>query len=310
MSSIKVRAIGYMIFSSACWGFATVMSKAGLQYIPPLHLLAIQLASSITFLWITVLIINQHPSLSWKTIRYGITGVLEPGLAYTFAMLGLALTTASNASLISTTEPIIIILISWLLLREQLNRLFLFFTGLSFTGVILIILADVNAFQVNNSSWLGDILIFIGTVCASIYVVLSHKIIGNNDNNLSPLSLATIQQTAGFILISIIWFTKILGSEVMNYSLLNPSIWILAIASGIIQYALAFWFYLMALKEVSASTAALFLTLIPVFGISAAYLFLSEKLTILEWLGAILILTSVLSVSFIQQQSKGQSVEE
>ena len=309
INSIKGRAMGYMILSSACWGFATVMSKRGLQYIPPLHLLAIQLASSITFLWIIMLIVNQYPSLSWKTIKYGITGVLEPGLAYTFAMMGLALTTASSASLISTTEPIIIILISWLLLREQITRLFLFFTGLSFAGVILIVLEDVNIFQVNHSSWLGDILIFIGTLCASFYVVLSHKIIENN-NNLSPLSLATIQQTAGFILITIILFTRILGSELMNYSSLNLGIWVLAIISGIIQYALAFWFYLMALKEVTASTAALFLTLVPVFGISAAYWFLGEKLTILEWLGAILILTSVLSISLIQYQNESKSVEQ
>jgi drug/metabolite transporter (DMT)-like permease len=304
----KGRAIGFMILSSACWGFATVMSKAGLEHIPPLHLLAIQLAASIAFLWIAVLIINRHPSLNWKTIRYSLTGILEPGLAYTFGMLGLALTTASNASLISTTEPVFIILISWLFLRERITKHLFFLTALAFTGVILIVLVDITLIKDSKFSFMGDILILLGTFCASLYVILSHKIVGNNDK-ISALSLAAVQQTAGFISTTLIWFTGILGNEVMDFSSLNPDIWILAIASGIVQYALAFWLYLIALKDVSASTAALFLTLIPVFALGGAYLFLNEKLAILQWLGAILIVTSVSSISLMQQQSEGQTIE-
>ncbi|ANK72926.1 MULTISPECIES: EamA family transporter [Ensifer] len=41
----------------------------------------------------------------------------------------------------------------------------------------------------------------------------------------------------------------------------------LALISGIVQYALAFWLYLIGLKRLPVSTAALFLTLTPVFGI-------------------------------------------
>jgi len=304
----KARAIGFMILSSACWGFATVMSKAGLEYIPPLHLLVIQLAASITFLWIAVLIINRHPSLNWKTIRYSFTGILEPGLAYTFGLLGLTLTTASNASIISSTEPVFIIFISWLFLRERITKHLLLFTVLAFTGVILIVLVDITVIKDSKFSFIGDMLILLGTFCAAIYVILSHKIIGNN-KNVSPLSLAAVQQTAGFISTTLIWFTGILSHEVMDFSSLNLEIWILAIASGIIQYALAFWFYLIALKDVSASTAGLFLTLIPVFALGAAYLFLNENLVILQWLGAILILTSVSSISLIQQQSESQTIE-
>lgn len=304
----KAKAIGFMILSSACWGFATVMSKAGLQYIPPLHLLVIQLAASITFLWIAVLVINRHPSLNWRTIKYSFTGILEPGLAYTFGLLGLTLTTASNASIISSTEPVFIIVISWLFWREKITKSLFVFTALAFIGVILLVLVDANFVKDSKFSFFGDMLVLLGTFCASLYVILSHKIIGNN-NILSPLSLAAVQQTTGFISATLIWFTGILSNEVIDFSSLNPNIWILAIASGIIQYALAFWFYLIALKDVSASTAGLFLTLIPVFALGGAYLFLNEKLVILQWLGAILILTSVSSISLKQQHSEDQTIE-
>jgi drug/metabolite transporter (DMT)-like permease len=297
---VKGRAVGAMILSSACWGLATVMSKAALGSVPPLHLLAIQLASSITFLWAIALLIKRYPAWKWQTFRYSLTGILEPGFAYIFGMLGLVITTASNASLIGTTEPILIIAISWIFLREKVTKLFLLFTGFALAGVILIISQDLNLLKVDYQSLLGDFLIFVGTFCAALYVVVSHQIV-ESDRSLSPLSLAAIQQTGGFILVTLVWWTGILGREVMNLSALNISVWILAIASGIVQYALAFWFYLIALREITAGTAALFLTLIPVFGVGGAYLFLHEQLTLWQWLGAILIVTAVSSITWQQK---------
>jgi drug/metabolite transporter (DMT)-like permease len=47
-------------------------------------------------------------------------------------------------------------------------------------------------------------------------------------------------------------------------------IWLWAIASGIVYYGLAFWFYITALKQTSATLAGLFLNLIPVFGVRGA----------------------------------------
>ncbi|WP_071590847.1 DMT family transporter [Synechococcus sp. PCC 7336] len=302
MDLTKWRAKGFMILSAACWGGSTVMSKAALEYIPPLHLLIIQLAASITLLWMTTLIVNQRLFLNWAAIKYSLTGFLEPGLAYIFGMLGLVLTTATKASLLGTTEPIIVVIISWLFLREKITRSLLYSAGLAFTGVILIIGLDAEIINYNNSALVGDILIFIGTFCAALYVIFSHRIVGN----FSPVTLAAVQQTAGFILVTFVWYTGILGDEVLDFSSLDLGIWFLAIFSGIVQYALAFWFYLIALKTITVSSAALFLNLIPVFGVGAAYLFLNEKLTILQWLGAIIVLIAVANISMIQRQREVQ----
>ncbi len=66
-----------------------------------------------------------------------------------------------------------------------------------------------------------------------------------------------------------------------------------AAASGVLYYAAAFWFYLRGLSCVRASVAGGFLNLIPVFGIAPAYVFLGERLTAIQWFGAILIVLSV-----------------
>lgn len=72
-------------------------------------------------------------------------------------------------------------------------------------------------------------------------------------------------------------------------------------AGGLVYYALAFWLYLIGLKRVPASLAALFLNLIPIFGVSAAYLFLGEGLTIAQWSGALLILVAVAALLRLQR---------
>ena len=296
------KAIVYTVISAACWGLTIAMNKLALNYIPPLHLLVIQLASSITFLWIAAYFFNSYSLLNWQTIKYSITGILEPGLAYMFSALGLVMTTASNASLINATEPIIIILMSYVFLKEKFNKNLLLLTLVTLIGMLLTLSKDLILLKSNEYNFLGDILIFGGEICASIYNIVSHNIVKKNQN-IYPLVLVAVQQTVGFICITLVWHIGILGHQVANLSTVSLEIWILAIASGIMQYALAFWFYLSALREVAASTAALCLTLIPVFGIGGAYVFLHEHLTFWQWIGAILIVTAVSSISWQQSQS-------
>jgi drug/metabolite transporter (DMT)-like permease len=80
--------------------------------------------------------------------------------------------------------------------------------------------------------------------------------------------------------------------------------WLWAIASGLIYYAFAFWFYIVGLKRVPASTAGQFLNLIPVFGVAGATIFLGERLGVAQWLGAILILAAVAGIVRGQQRAE------
>ena len=66
----------------------------------------------------------------------------------------------------------------------------------------------------------------------------------------------------------------------------------------------AFWFYIVGLKRVPASTAGQFLNLIPIFGVTGAAIFLGERLGPMQWLGAILILAAVAGIVKGQQRAE------
>ena len=63
--------------------------------------------------------------------------------------------------------------------------------------------------------------------------------------------------------------------------------------AGALYYGVAFWFYLAGLRGVTASSAGLFINLVPVFGIAASYIVLVERLSPRQWVGAIVVIAAV-----------------
>ncbi len=297
------HALGIMVGSVAAWGLGTVMSKGGLTYFPPLTLLVVQLTTSVCFLWVLVWL-GGETQLSWsglwRSIPLGLPGLLEPGLAYSFALVGLSGTTASEAALIGTLEPIMVIGLAWIFLKEKLSFSLLFLAGVAIVGIVLTIGLE---FSLNHSSLGGNLLVAVGTFCAAIYVVLSRK----NVEQLAPLPLAAMQQSIGLLGVMIIWL--LWGnpdlSAVASLSLLT---WVMAMISGIVNYALGFWLYLMALQGIPANIAAQFLCLIPVFSVGGAYLFLGEQLNISQGLGMLLTLSAMFFL--VQGQAQEQPTDK
>lgn len=72
--------------------------------------------------------------------------------------------------------------------------------------------------------------------------------------------------------------------------------WASAVASGVLYYGLAYWFYLTALRQVPASSAATSFYLIPVFGVTGGFLLLGERLGATQLLGALLVLAAVSAI--------------
>jgi len=77
--------------------------------------------------------------------------------------------------------------------------------------------------------------------------------------------------------------------------------WFWAVISGLVYYALAFWFYITGLKRMSATEAGMYLNLIPIFGVVGACIFLGDRLTPIQWIGAIFILFAVFAIAILQK---------
>lgn len=272
-----------MIAAAGFWGSATVMSKASLSHFHPTNLLAIQLGASICFLWLLAVFKCDRSQFSWALLQRGAIGLFEPGLAYLFVLWGLKSTTASTATLIATTEPLFVLGLSPLLIGKRSSPWLFLFAGVALFGVYLTLAPDQakNPFTGN----FGSFYILVGTLFAALYVVLSRASLGLGD----PLIIAAAQQSYGlaFILLFLLVAPGQDYSVDVDHGISQIS---MAALTGIVQYGLAFWFYLIAIQRMDVRCAALLLNLIPVFGIISSYLFLQERFELVQWIGATLIL--------------------
>lgn len=275
-----------LVIASAFWGVGTVISKELLGSISPILFLLIQLAPSVLVLWIAVVVGGLLPMSRRGLLPILVLGWLNPGLAYTLSMLGLAHTSASIATLIWAAEPSLIVALAWLLLRERISLGLIALTASAGAGVLL---ASGGGFEagLSNAGW-GAALILAGVLCCAFYTVIFRGI----DTDMHPLFIVAVQQSVGLAWVMAIRPFEWSGIEPVVA--LSGAQWLGAVVSGLMYYAIAYWFYLRGLKAMPASRAGNFLNLIPVFGIAAAYLWLGERLSPTQWSGAALILGSVL----------------
>ncbi|MBE9109871.1 DMT family transporter [Nodosilinea sp. LEGE 07298] len=271
-----------------CWGVGVTLTKIALSEITATTLLIIQLLSSVLFLATVCYLKERQFPFSWQRLKQGFAGIFEPALAYMFGIFGVKMTTVSNATLIASTEVILTIIFAAAFLGEKLTRAKFLLAGISFLGVSLLVLQDAQG--AIHSSLIGDSLVLLGTLFAVVYVLFSKKQIETTN----PLQLTTSQQTVGLIT-TVLCFSmlSILNpSYDVNAANISPQFWLLAVSSGIMQYALAFLLYLVALQNLPVSHAAFYLSLIPIFGVASAVVIIGEQPNLAQWVGGGLVVVS------------------
>jgi drug/metabolite transporter (DMT)-like permease len=259
--SDRALAVAAMVGSAACWGGATVMTKGALAAIPPFTLLALQLTASVAVLWAAVPLLRAGIGPLRPALRRASTGVFEPGLAYAVGVPGLALTTAGNASVVAAIEPVFVILIVWAVFGLRPDRIVVGAVAVAVVGVSLVSVPDLSGFGVGDVR--GDALVLLGTAFAAVYVVTSSRLVVAT----APHLLTCLQQTVGLaVALLVLAIALSTGFESLPGAV-APGMLLLAISSGIVQYALAFWLYLVGLRRLPVFLAGLFLTLTPLFGL-------------------------------------------
>jgi drug/metabolite transporter (DMT)-like permease len=127
-----------ILLFTACsfWGIVTVLNKALLGSIPPVLLLLLQLLASAIFLWTACLLLKKSLPKGKVLLFAIVLGILNPGISYTFSMMGLERISASVTSLLWATEPFLILGLAWLILREPVTPKVVAVIAVGFIGVL------------------------------------------------------------------------------------------------------------------------------------------------------------------------------
>ena len=186
-----------------------------------------------------------------------------------FFIKGLGLTEAGTASVIVGANPGLTYLGLALFFREKITGRGLFGFALALAGAVLVITRGRPTGLLTGSLGQGELLVAACAVCWAAYSLFGKLVL----QRLSPLKSTTWACIFGLIFLgpAALWE----GEPALAYS---PACWAGLAFLGLLGTALGFTLYYQGILRLGAGRAAVFINLVPVFGVLSGWLILDEKL--------------------------------
>lgn len=272
--------VAALVLASLLWGTADVAGKLALEAIPPATLAALRFGIALAILWPLA---RRRGGPSVPTRIAAPLGLL--GMTFTFLLqnLGLAQTSATNASLLQGAMPAVTLVLAAVFLGERLGRRRVLAVGVAVAGVAAVTLSSGAAV---GTPGLGDALVLASTVCFAAFVVLGRRAFPAYGTlpvlaGMAAWGTSALVPVAGVEL----WLTRPASIEPLQVAL------VLYLGAGCSALTYALWGY--ALRHLEAGRAAIFDALLPIVGMAAAALVLRENLSAWHLGGGALVVAGI-----------------
>lgn len=299
MSSSRLRAYIELLIAVIIWGVGATVIKFALGTLPPFTFLTYRFFLT-TLILLPFFLLSKPKIGTPKDFLYLIViGFLGSTLNLGLYFYGTKLSSSLDASLITSTAPILIVLAGAIFLRERVTKKEKVGIAITILGTLVIALQALIEKGPNTaSSILGNVLLMITNIVFAAYLILSKEKLRDK---VSPFTLTFATFTVGFVTTLPLTLFEGKFSNLIP-TILHLSIPVLlavlymAVASG----ALAYFLYQRAQKTIEASEASVFQYLQPLATAPVAVLWLGEKITLPMVLGSILIAIGVILAEYKQ----------
>lgn len=209
---------------------------------------------------------------------------------------GLNLTTVINSSLIFTSTPIIVLVLSTFLLRERISKNKIIGLTLGVSGAIMLILNE-GKISFESDKFVGNLLTMTAATSYSLYLVLIKPLA----LKYKPITLLKWIFIFGFLLASPFCFNNFIET---NWEIIPTNIWlsILYVVFGttIIAYLLNNY----SLRTLSPTVVSVYIYSQPIIATIIAMIFRGEKLYVNNIIAGILIFIGIYFVGIRKNQKK------
>ena len=274
----KIFAQICLVITTAIWGITFIMVKEALNDAPPYAFATWRflIAAICNFFFI----LFQFKSFIKIEIVGGILCGILLHAGYAFQNYGLQLTSASKSAFITGTSILIVPFILWFFQNKKVVLRTWLAILIALIGLFLLI--NPTGYGVN----LGDIITIGCSISFAGHIVFQDKYIKKNASILRfffiQLLTVTILSYISFLAIDT---QKIIWSEKLITALIITGVFATFIAIGIMVWAQ---------KLLSPTQTAVIFALEPVFAAIYAWYVANEILSIISWIGGILIIFGVL----------------
>ncbi len=284
-------SFGWGVFTisvlTVIWGTSFVVTKDILSLVPVALLAALRsVLSLISLFWVKPDRRSLVPGL-WL-------GLIASG-GFVAQMIGLTSTTASKSAFIIALNSLIAPLISAWFFKHFVPRRAYAATLVALVGLALMTLTGQTG--VNP----GDVWSLVGALFFGVYIAYVSEIA-----NKTSVLVVTQMQYLVMAVVTVIWAWP----HLVTIPTLSTSAWLPILYLGVMCMSVPTVLQIWAQRVVPSYLAALLFILEPVFASFFAFLWLNERLSALDWLGAVLVFVALLICTLPFGASKVQVVTE
>ncbi|MFN7500933.1 MAG: DMT family transporter [Dolichospermum sp.] len=280
------------------WGTAMVAMKGVIPHTTPLFMAGVRLIPAGVLILMVAAFMGKPVPKSWLAWLWIIIFALVDGTLFQgFLAEGLVRTNAGLGSVMIDSQPLAVALLSLWLFQEHIGLWGWLGLGLGITGISLISLPEEWIFHLLDSgvtittdNWQdlfnsGELLMLLAALSMAVGTVLIRFVCRYAD----PVMATGWHMIIGGLPL---WgMSSVL--EAQQWQNLVLSDWIGLSYATVFGSAIAYglFFYFASSGNLTSLSSLTFLT--PIFALIFGYIFLSEVLTIIQWLGVFLTLISI-----------------
>jgi drug/metabolite transporter (DMT)-like permease len=283
------KAVAAIIACVLFWGFSFISIKVTVAVFPPMSLGLLRFAIALVFLFFIKRKLAPDEKLQVRDIPLlagaGFFGVT---LYFFCENNGVALVTASEASIAIGAIPVLVMIADWLSGKITRNKNKVPRIGIrqwigalvSIAGVWLV--AGVSLAL--SGSILGYIYMAGAAICWVVYSLLTRSLF----DRCSLIYIVFWQNVAGFIC-----FIPFSVLEFSRWGNPNMPVILHLIFLGLCCSAFGYLLYTRSLEVLGMSVSAIFINLIPAITVVSGFFIMGDRLSFLQWLGAALVIGGV-----------------
>ena len=270
----------YMFIATIFFGMTYVLTKICLNYSTEFHIISFRFL--IAFVISLIFLQRKIFPIKIKEILYSLILSVLLFMVFITMTIGVKYTTATNASFLISLSVIFIPFFSWIFNKEKLKKSIFIVLIIALIGIMLLTLDKNLEFHI------GDILCLICSLLFSFHVLITERFVKNNN----PITLGVLQFGGVAILSFLVQY------PIEKFTLpKNEKFWISLMILSVFCTALAYIIQTVSQKKLSSTLIGLILSLEPIFSGIFGYFFLNEYLNFQQYIGAFLLLISVIYVS-------------
>jgi drug/metabolite transporter (DMT)-like permease len=140
-------------------------------YVPPQAFVIVRSGSAMVLFWLVGFFFIKEKVDKKDFPRLALLGACGVAINQSLFLLGLSLTSPINASIIMVSNPVFVLLIAAILLKEKISFNKIIGIGFGIVGALLLLLFNKN-FSFGSDTIFGDFLVLVNSMSWACYIVL------------------------------------------------------------------------------------------------------------------------------------------